>query len=206
VRSRLLGSLLVSGMIHAGLFVAALLAIEWMASHAGPVDIDMASSSLLMRVAPASAGQHRPSPPLKLWLADAKGRHQALKPAPQAVTEAAEEEVSGPPCPPPCPDNAGDWVPAANLGRQPAWTEGQISEEDYPAEMRRGHKEGLVVVDVLIDAKGQVRGTSLVKGSEPDFNNLVVQRLAQSSFSPARDRSGHVVPCRARIPIKFQLN
>jgi TonB family protein len=203
---RLLGSVLVSGLIHAGLFVAALLAIEWMAAHAGPVDIDMASSSLLMRVALPSAGRARPAPQLKLWMVDAKGRHQALKPAPQPVTEAAEEETAGAPCPPPCPESAGDWVPAANLGRQPAWTEGQISQEDYPSEMRRGHKEGLVVVDVLIDAKGQVRGTNLVKGSEPDFNNLVVQHLAQSSFSPARDRSGHVVPCRARIPIKFQLN
>jgi len=198
--------MLVSGLIHAGLFVAALLAIEWMAAHSGPVDIDMAASSLLMRVAPPKAGQARPAPPLKLWVVDAKGKRQTLKPAPQPLTEAAEEEMAGPPCPPPCPENSGDWVPAANLGRQPAWAEGQISEEDYPAEMRRGHKEGLVVVDVLIDANGQVRGTSLVKGSEPDFNTLVVQRLAQSSFSPARDRSGHVVPCRARIPIKFQLN
>jgi len=71
--------------------------------------------------------------------------------------------------------------------------------------MRHEQKNGLVVVDVLIDAQGVVRGVDLVQRSDPEFNSLVLQRLAQSHFEPARDKNGLVVPCRARLPINFQL-
>jgi TonB family protein len=196
-----------SGLIHAALFAAALGVIAWTDAHPGLVTIDLGASSLLLRASrPKDAVQARAKVPPKLWLLAAHGRPIPLPtPLPKKLTATAEEADVAPPCPPPCPENAGDWIAAANLSLKPIWSDGLITEGDYPTSMRKSRKEGVVVVDVLIDASGKVRGVNLVKGSEPDFNNLVVERLAHSSFVPARDRDGHAVPCRARIPIQFQL-
>lgn len=204
---RLLGSLLFSGLLHAGLFGAALASIAWMDAHPETVSIDLGASSLLLRAAPPkNAGQTRPVAAPALWLTAAKGRPApAPTPPPRDLTVTPESDVAGPPCPPPCPDNPDDWVAAANLSLKPVWSDGMITEGDYPLEMRRGRKEGVVVVDVLIDAHGAVRGVTLVQGNQPEFNSLVLERLAHSSFNPARDRSGSAVACRARIPIQFQL-
>ena len=205
---RVLEGMLLSALLHAGLFGAALGTIAWVASHGGPMSIDLTASSLLFRPPrPASAGHALPRHVQVQWTLGAKGRPAPLPtPPPQGVTVTAEEEMAGPPCPPPCPENPGEWTPEGDLSHKPAWADGLIGEEDYPTEMRRQRRQGLVVADVLIDASGAVRGVSLVKGSEGAFNQLVLDRLAHSIFTPARDRSGHVVPCRARIPVDFRLD
>jgi TonB family protein len=204
---RLSGSMVLSALLHAGTFAAALGYIAWSDAHPGMVSIDLGASSLLLRAEPPKdAGKLRPVAPPKLWLLAAPGRPAPVPtPPPVGLTVTPESEAAGPPCPPPCPDNPGDWAPAANLSLKPVWSDGMITEGDYPVEMRRSHKEGVVVVDVLIDARGAVRGVRLVQGDEPAFNNLVLERMIHSNFNPARDRDGHAVPCRARIPIRFQL-
>jgi len=204
---RLLGGMLLSGLVHIGMFAAALGFIAWSASHSDPVNIDLSASSLLLRAdRPKSASQIKYNSPIHQWFLAAKGRPQPIPtPAAPNITVTPEVEIAAPPCPPPCPENAGDWTPAENLSIKPVWQDGVITEGDYPIELRKKKKEGLVVADVLIDADGKVRGVDLVKGSEQGFNNLVVERLARSGFQPARDREGHAVPCRARIPIQFQI-
>lgn len=196
-----------SGLLHLLLFATAFGVIAWSDAHPGLVTIDLGASSLLLRANHLKdALPAKPKDPPKLWFLAAKGRPIPLPtPLPQKLTVTVQEADVAPPCPPPCPENAGDWIAAANLSLKPVWSDGLITEGDYPSAMRKSHKEGVVVVDVLIDASGKVRGVNLVQGSEPDFNNLVVERLAHASFAPARDRDGHAVPCRARIPIQFQL-
>jgi TonB family protein len=116
---------------------------------------------------------------------------------------AAVEEAL--PCPRPCPDNPGDWLPAAAVSRRPDWIDGVIGEDDYPPDMRRSGKQGKVVVDVLIDATGAVKGVTLVEGSEPQFNELVLARLKISHFRPAYNGDGNAVSCKLRMPILFEL-
>ncbi len=97
-------------------------------------------------------------------------------------------------------------MPAAAASRRPDWVDGLITEDDYPAQLRSAGKEGRVVVDVLIDATGAVRGVELVQGSEAAFNDLVLSRLKASHFRPAYDQNGNATPCRLRLPITFQLH
>jgi TonB family protein len=204
---RLFSSVVLSALIHLGLFAGALGIVHWEATHAGPVQIDL-TASMLPRA--SNPGRPAPLPPAELWVL-ASGRHLAPppKPVPRSLTVVAEAEplaeAPAPPCPAPCPERPGDWVPLGNLGRLPMWTSGMITEDDYPQDMRREQKEGVVVVDVLIDTEGVVRGVSLVQGSSPEFDALVLQKLSESRFEPAYDKDGLKVACRARIPVQFSL-
>jgi protein TonB len=81
-----------------------------------------------------------------------------------------------------------------------------LSEDDYPSELKRRGVEGKVVVEVLIDASGTVRGVTLVQGSEAGFNDLVLSRLKESKFRPAYDSDGNPVACRLRLPLAFRLS
>lgn len=180
----LLASFLASTLLHAGLFGGSLALIAWLNAHAqSRIDIDLAGSSLL----PPMQGPSKPPPPQEEWFLPGNGK---AAPKSQPITQA------------PVPM---DWTPAALTAQKPVWSTGMITEEVYPAQMKAQGKEGRVIVDVDIDALGKVQGVSLVSGSEPDFNNLVVERLKQSTFRPALDQAGNPVPCRLRIPVKFQL-
>ncbi len=105
----------------------------------------------------------------------------------------------------PCPQNRRtDWVqrlPAA----APEWDEGMITEDDYPSALKVKGVEGKVIVDVLIDPSGNVKGVTLVQGSAPEFNQLVLDRLKQSKFMPAYDQNGNAVACRLRLPLLFKI-
>ncbi|HTA16209.1 MAG TPA: energy transducer TonB [bacterium] len=204
---RLFPCLVLSALFHLGLFSGALWIVHWEATHAGAVLIDLTASTL-----PRANNPVRPAPlpPAELWVL-ASGRHLAPppKPAPRNPTVVAQAEplaeAPAPPCPAPCPERPGDWVSLRNLSRLPMWTSGMITENDYPQDMRREQKDGIVVVDVLIDTEGVVRGVSLVQGSSPEFDALVLQRLSGSRFEPAYDKNGLKVACRARIPVQFSL-
>jgi TonB family protein len=197
----LLGSLL----LHGVLFGLALGVVSWQRAHAeDSLDIDVAGSSLLMR--PKNDGARpRPAAPPQPWLMALQGRY-APPPKAEPLSATAAVPESGPPCPAPCPENAGDWMPASAASRRPAWSEGMISEDDYPDALRSKGVEGRVVAEVLIDAAGVVRGASIVQGSEPEFNALVLERLKQAKFRPAYDADGNAKACRLRLPVGFKLH
>jgi TonB family protein len=200
----LANAILVSTLIHGALFGGALGYIHWKETRGDSyMNIDLSQQSLLARVA-SQGGAHAAAPP-QPWLMSTGNRMAA--PPKQALTQTAQvQEEAGPACPPPCPDNAGDWAPASALSRKPNWTSGLITEDDYPRELRRQNKQGKVVVDVLIDATGAVRGVNLVSGSEAAFNDLVLERLKTSRFRPAYDGNGEAVACRLRLPIVFEIH
>ena len=202
---RLGGGFLASAFLHLLLFAGAFGFVAWKDAHAErSIDIDLTGSSLLMRPKNAS-GMARPALPPQPWILGTKG-HAAPPPVPQAqpLSPVAEAEA-GPACPPPCPEVAGDWVPAAATSRKPSWSDGMITEDDYPPELRRKGVEGKVVVEVQIDATGAVRGVTLEQASDPAFNTLVLERLKASKFRPAYDQDGNPVACRLRLPLSFKL-
>ena len=191
-------------LIHGALYGAVAGFFAWEESRAGnAMDIDLAGSSLLRQVLNPNNGQARRKPP-EPWILSSGKYAPAPKAAPLTVT-AEPEEIAGPACPPPCPETPGDWVPASSASRLPSWTAGLITEDDYPHEARRAGAEGRVVADVLIDAQGAVRNVTLVQGSRPDFDALVLERLKVSRFRPAMDSEGNPIACRLRLPVDFQL-
>jgi protein TonB len=202
---RLVNGIVVSGLLHAGLFGAGIGWIAWSQAHAEhSIDIDLSGSSLLMR--PRNAGAQAPAAaPPQPWILALKGQ-AAPRPQAQAATQTAQPQPeAGPVCPPPCPENAGDWMPAAAASRRPEWDEGMITEDDYPPALKSKGVEGKVVVEVLIDASGNVKGVTLEQGSAPEFNQLALERLKQSKFRPAYDQNGNAIACRLRLPLVFML-
>jgi protein TonB len=203
---RLFGGFFVSCLAHAALFGGSFGWIAWERAHTPrSIDIDLSGSSLLLRPRNAGSQAHTAAPP-EPWVLAMKGQAAPRPPAqvPSAVPAPAAEEA-GPVCPPPCPENAGDWMPAAAASRRPEWDEGMITEDDYPASLKSKGVEGRIVVEVLIDAAGHVKGVTLEQGAAPEFNQLVLDRLKQSKFRPAYDQNGNAVACRLRLPLAFKL-
>jgi TonB family protein len=146
-----------------------------------------------------------PAPPPQPWILALKG-HAAPRPQaqPSPVSPVAEAEA-GPVCPPPCPEQAGDWMPASATSRRPAWIVGMLTDDDYPKDLKSKNIEGRVVVDVLIDQTGAVKSVTLVQGSETEFNQVALERLRQSRFTPGYDHEGNAVAVRLRMPLSFKL-
>jgi protein TonB len=202
---RLWKGFLVSMALHAAFFGAANRLVAWRDERSRQViDIDLSGSSLLLRPQDAASQGHA-APPPQPWILAAKGRFTPRPAAEAQPVSATPEPEAGPACPPPCPDNPGDWMPAAATSRKPAWAEGMITEDDYPQNLRSKGVEGKVVVDILIDATGAVESVKLVQGSEPEFNQLVLDRLKKSRFRPAYDQDGNPVACSLRMPLAFRL-
>jgi TonB family protein len=203
---RLFNGFFASCLLHAALFGGSLGWIAWSQSHAPrSIDIDLSGSSLLMRPKNAPSRSAAVAPP-QPWILAMKG-HATPKPQAQPLTATAQpEQEAGPVCPPPCPQNANDWTPAAATSRRPEWDEGMITEDDYPSALKVKGVEGTVVVEVLIDASGNVKGVTLEQGSAPEFNQLVLDRLKRSKFRPAYDQNGNAVACRLRLPLRFKLS
>jgi protein TonB len=204
MRRKLPLSLGLSVLAHGALYGGVLGYFAWEESRAErAMDIDLAGSSLIRQLANPGSRPAQRKPP-EPWILSS-GRF-APAPKPQALSATAQsEEIAGPACPPPCPETPGDWVPASSASRLPSWSSGLITEDDYPQEARRAGAEGRVVVDVLIDAQGVVKGVTLVQGSRPEFDKLVLERLKVSRFRPAMDPEGNAIACRLRLPVAFEL-
>src|SRR5581483_5115974 len=104
------------------------------------------------------------------------------------------------PSPTPSPEPS-----TAVVSRLPSWQSGLIEEEDYPMEMRKEKKEGRVIVEMLVDVGGNVKGVSIVQGADPAFNDVVLDKLKDAKFRPALDKTGRPINCRVRVPIAFKL-
>lgn len=87
---------------------------------------------------------------------------------------------------------------AASLVRMP--------KPKYPDESRRAGREGLVLLDMLIDERGRVASVRVLQ--DPGDEALVDAAIAAARlarFEPAT-RLGRPVSQRVRLPIRFQLD
>jgi periplasmic protein TonB len=73
---------------------------------------------------------------------------------------------------------------------------------DYPAEMRRDGASGVVMVDCVIDERGNVTETKVEKSSNVAFERPALEALKKWKFKPAT-LNGNAVSTRVTIPIKF---
>ncbi len=156
--------------------------------NSAPVSMDLDLS-----VAPAVVPLSRPVKkehvvPPQAWVAPKAG----IAPTPQNVSETAQPVEE-------------QYVPSAVTALKPRWLDGFITDEDYPPQARSKGEKGTVKAEVFIDASGMVKDLKIVQESYPALNEVVLHKLKDAKFTPARDASGKPVPCKMLLPIKFEL-
>jgi protein TonB len=76
---------------------------------------------------------------------------------------------------------------------------------DYPEEAKRLHEEGVVLLDVLVDANGRAGEVSVSSSSGfAVLDNAAVQAVRRWIFEPART-GGVAVSSRVKVPVRFSL-
>lgn len=75
----------------------------------------------------------------------------------------------------------------------------------YPAQARRRNQQGLVLVEVRLDARGQQRSLHVVHSSGVDsLDRAALDAVSAWRFRP-ESANGRAVPSRVQIPIQFAL-
>jgi TonB family protein len=74
----------------------------------------------------------------------------------------------------------------------------------YPEIAKRAGIEGKVFVKALIDEKGNVVGTQIIRGIGAGCDQAAMEAVMQSRFKPGRQR-GEAVKVQVTIPILFKL-
>jgi len=74
----------------------------------------------------------------------------------------------------------------------------------YPMMARRFGKEGKVVLRLTIDEKGNLLNVEVLEKAGYGFTEAAVEAAKKSTFLPAK-KDGKPIPCRAILPVKFQL-
>lgn len=99
--------------------------------------------------------------------------------------------------------NWGDITGLVGLDRTPA-TRLQVSPM-YPYEAKKNGLTGQVVVDFVVDERGDVVQAKVVSSSDRVFEEPSIRAIMKWKFEPGK-RSGRVVPFRMAIPLHFSLN
>lgn len=81
----------------------------------------------------------------------------------------------------------------------------RITEPVFPYALRREGVSGVVLVNCLIDAQGNVREATVKEASQDGFVQPALAALKKWKFKPAQ-RDGANVPIRVCIPIKFTID
>jgi TonB family protein len=213
----LINSLVVSTFLHGLIFFGGFEFLAWQkAHHKFVAEIDLQSSSLLLhpRARRTRTGAVPPPQPWIMPKEDQLARVPSLLKPPVApklkiAKNENEDEQAGP------VDSPGkamgselvtEWLPAAAATHSPEWVDGMITEDDYPAEAKAQGKEGKVVASVCIDVTGSVKDVQITEGNDPEFNQLVLQRLRNARFKPGLDQNSHPIAVRMSIPIVFELH
>ena len=81
----------------------------------------------------------------------------------------------------------------------------RITEPVFPDALRQQGISGIVFVDCLIDAQGNVEDLKVQRASQEGFVGPALEALKKWKFKPAQ-RDGANVPIHVCIPIKFTLD
>ena len=76
----------------------------------------------------------------------------------------------------------------------------------YPEEAKQQNIEGKVIVEIFVNAQGEVTGASVVEGIEKGgLNAAALKAVRKISFSPAL-QDEKPIAVRIQLPIQFKLN
>ena len=78
-------------------------------------------------------------------------------------------------------------------------------QPEYPIEAKRLKQEGIVVLALFINEKGQLDKVEVVQSSGfPLLDRAAIAAERRSRFRPAH-RGGHAIACKAEVPYRFVL-
>jgi protein TonB len=78
-------------------------------------------------------------------------------------------------------------------------------QPNYPSQARRRNQQGVVLVEVRLDARGQQRSLNVLRSSGVEsLDRAALEAVATWRFNPERT-GGQAVPSRVQIPIQFAL-
>ena len=90
------------------------------------------------------------------------------------------------------------------LSSQPSFLESP-RRPSYPAQARRRNQQGVVLVEVRLDERGQQRSVNVLRSSGVDsLDRAALEAVAKWRFKP-ETAGGRAVPSRVQIPIQFAL-
>lgn len=78
-------------------------------------------------------------------------------------------------------------------------------EPVYPDNARKAEIEGVVQLEVLIDARGRVRKVKVIKTPGYGLEKAAISALSRSKFNPGKV-NGKPVPVKIKIPYRFVLD
>jgi len=96
-------------------------------------------------------------------------------------------------------------TPAAEvLSSKPSFRE-PPRQPNYPSQARRRNQQGVVLVEVRLDERGQQRSLNVLRSSGVDsLDRAALEAVAKWRFRPETS-GGQAVPSRVQIPIQFAL-
>lgn len=95
-------------------------------------------------------------------------------------------------------------VVAEVLSHKPSFAQAPPAPR-YPAQARRRNQQGVVLLEVRLDARGQQRALKLLRSSGvSSLDQAALAAVSQWRFR-AEVRDGQSVPSRVQIPIEFAL-
>lgn len=152
----------------------------------------------------------------------AAARQASLRPAPEPVASHAPatrpaSAVETPAALPPVAQLTVQQSPAASasqgstsaaevevVSRQPAFRM-PPQQPRYPAQARRRNQQGVVLLEVRLDALGAQREIRLLRSSGfPSLDRAALEAVAEWRFHP-EVINGQGVPSRVQIPVEFAL-
>jgi TonB family protein len=177
-----------SGGIHLFFFLTVILVGRNRTLDLTVIDLDLSHPSLSL-----SAATRQPDP-------DAEWRK------PMAVLKAPPPPVAVKPQPPPeapvAPSESGSVRSIAQVSQLPRF-KNQMKAQ-YPESAKRSNIEGVVILQVDIDATGAVKKVELVQSLGYGCDESAVTAAQLSTFTPAY-AGGEAVPVRIRIPYRFKF-
>ncbi len=76
----------------------------------------------------------------------------------------------------------------------------------YPEEARKQGIEGMVLVNVLVDASGEVVQAKIERSDAPVLDKAALDAIRRWKFTPAVSKEDEPVAVWMTIPVKFKLS
>ena len=134
---------------------------------------------------------------------------EAPKPTPLPIPHAQEKPAAAVPLPKPRRENLSGANPRGSATSGPTvGTRARYRSNprpDYPADARRNHQEGVVLLSVEVGADGQPKEVALKRTSGfALLDQAAIQAVRRWAFEPAV-AAGFPVASRVDVPVRFSL-
>ncbi len=81
----------------------------------------------------------------------------------------------------------------------------KLAKKYYPEEARKSHTDGVVLVNVQVDEKGNVKKTEIFSASAEVLKEAAFKVIKDLSFIPA-SKGGKQIESWVKVPVKFELD